>query len=472
MKFRINDDKKIYSSLEEAVDEALKTKKKFSLEMFRGRTVIIKISINPEADKLSIMRALQIHEIISRLFLIKNMFIALDKGDGFFKHDELSKNIIENFTKKFLPLSDKTLQEGLEALYVKGDRKELYQYLNEPKNEGVLKLFQEEIVKLEVVALAYNEHPNKLLLEKKKDAKQFDELWTQQKEQLLKKKQDKKLFEKQYITATMKQTKTNQPVNPEGGVAEGFVKTKRITTVTRKQPKTNTTTENNQSVSPERVVAEGTVKKQSSQKTLSGKRPTDSNQVKELEEVLNELRQGLTQTVKDNKATTDGSANPISKKPLPISEQHNLVSKALAELLSMKDKDLPLAQKKAEAKKIIEGLLPKITSNKELLQLSELIKQKHTSYDYLREEQSWWRFQSHGNTTTWSAIIGDIKKRMDENTAGCENETYSKDEYKQFLTIMNEHRGRGFGSVTHSKMYRQMDEIPADEEQIQIKPFK
>jgi hypothetical protein len=130
--------------------------------------------------------------------------------------------------------------------------------------------------------------------------------------------------------------------------------------------------------------------------------------------------------------------------------------------------DLSLSEKKTSAKKLINNFLPKITSNKAILKLSEIIEQKHTSFAYLREEQAWWRFNGHGNTKTWSTILSQIKAQIDKNVARCADETLSRDEYSKFSKIMNEHRGRGFGSVTHSRLYWQLNEWPADQEEFHV----
>lgn len=119
---------------------------------------------------------------------------------------------------------------------------------------------------------------------------------------------------------------------------------------------------------------------------------------------------------------------------------------------------LSLPQKKAEAKKVISDLLPKITSNKGLIPLVEIINRKHSDYAYLREEQARWRLNRHGNTATWSIIIAAIKTRLDDNVDLCKKETYSSEEFQSFSKIMNEHRGRGLGPVTHSKLYKQISE--------------
>jgi len=50
-----------------------------------------------------------------------------------------------------------------------------------------------------------------------------------------------------------------------------------------------------------------------------------------------------------------------------------------------------------------------------------------------------------------------IKSQIDANVDRCKDEKYTTEEYETFLKIMNEHRGRGFGSVSHSKMYEQID---------------
>ncbi|KTD21545.1 pentapeptide repeat-containing protein [Legionella israelensis] len=127
-------------------------------------------------------------------------------------------------------------------------------------------------------------------------------------------------------------------------------------------------------------------------------------------------------------------------------------------------KDLNLAQKKAEAKNCINFILPKINSNKTLLKLVELIEGKHRDFAYLREEQALWRFNQYGNTKTWSTIIGQIKDQLDKNVTEESKkpeesrETYSGEDYKTFLKIMDEHRGRGFGPVTHSKFYEHLTE--------------
>lgn len=44
---------------------------------------------------------------------------------------------------------------------------------------------------------------------------------------------------------------------------------------------------------------------------------------------------------------------------------------------------------------------------------------------------------------------------MDTNVSSSKEETYSAAEYQTFLRIMSEHRGRGFGSVTHATLYEQ-----------------
>ena len=109
-------------------------------------------------------------------------------------------------------------------------------------------------------------------------------------------------------------------------------------------------------------------------------------------------------------------------------------------------------------------ILPKISSNKSLLKLVALIEGKHKDYAYLREEQAQWRFNQYGNTRTWSTIIGRIKEQLDCNVAlegkkqEEEKESYTGEEYKTFLKIMDEHRGRGFGSVSHSKLYEHFSE--------------
>lgn len=126
--------------------------------------------------------------------------------------------------------------------------------------------------------------------------------------------------------------------------------------------------------------------------------------------------------------------------------------------------DLNRAQQKAEAKQCINLILPKISSNKSLLKLVALIEGKHKDYAYLREEQAQWRFNQYGNTRTWSTIIGQIKEQLDCNVAlegkkqEEEKECYTGEEYKTFLKIMDEHRGRGFGSVSHSKLYEHFSE--------------
>ena len=132
-----------------------------------------------------------------------------------------------------------------------------------------------------------------------------------------------------------------------------------------------------------------------------------------------------------------------------------------------KDANLSLAEKKQKARETVVDYLPHINSNHELLKLSELIeKKKSPAYAYLRQEQDVWRLNKHGNTNTWNAILGAMKKRMDHNVDhGSKDEHYTKEEYEQFMTIMNEHRGRGLGSVTHSKLYKQLEEISEDERQ-------
>ena len=131
--------------------------------------------------------------------------------------------------------------------------------------------------------------------------------------------------------------------------------------------------------------------------------------------------------------------------------------------------DLNLAQKKKQAKDAVMEILPKITSNKELLKLSALILHKNSpDYAYLREEQAFWRLNKLGNTNTWNNILGALKTQMDDNVEKPSKEKYTKAEYAQFMTIMNEHRGRGFGPVTHSKLYKQLNEIPEGEKEITI----
>lgn len=126
--------------------------------------------------------------------------------------------------------------------------------------------------------------------------------------------------------------------------------------------------------------------------------------------------------------------------------------------------DLNTAQQKAKAKECINLILPKINSNKSLLKLVELIEGKHKDFAYLREEQAMWRFNQYGNTKTWSTIIGQIKGQFDRNVDAEskkkpeDRETYTGEEYKSFLKIMDEHRGRGFGTVSHSKLYEHFSE--------------
>ena len=113
---------------------------------------------------------------------------------------------------------------------------------------------------------------------------------------------------------------------------------------------------------------------------------------------------------------------------------------------------------KIEAKELVDLILPNITSNKELLKLVAIIEGKDGDFAFLRKERHWWRFHEYGDTATWSTILGKIKTQLDENVERCKDEEYTKEEYEVFLKIMNEHRGRGFGSVTHSKMYEQIEE--------------
>ncbi|CDZ79275.1 Type III effector pipB2 [Legionella massiliensis] len=117
--------------------------------------------------------------------------------------------------------------------------------------------------------------------------------------------------------------------------------------------------------------------------------------------------------------------------------------------------ELSLPQKKAAAKEWVDFITQKISSNKSMLKLVDIIDKKHSDYAYLREEQAFWRFNSHGNTTTWHTVLGYIKDKMDKNVSTCGEENYSADEYQTFLRIMSEHRGRGLGSVTHASLYEQ-----------------
>ncbi|HHF7368557.1 TPA: hypothetical protein ACPSKY_003721 [Legionella bozemanae] len=105
-------------------------------------------------------------------------------------------------------------------------------------------------------------------------------------------------------------------------------------------------------------------------------------------------------------------------------------------------------------------ILGKMTDNHEVIKLVKLIDEKESdNFKYLREERSRWRFHTHGETKTWSSMIGAIKTRLDTNVEKNPNEKYTKKEYGDFMKIMNEHRGRGFGPVTHSKFYDQLEDL-------------
>jgi hypothetical protein len=155
---------------------------------------------------------------------------------------------------------------------------------------------------------------------------------------------------------------------------------------------------------------------------------------------------------------------PLNQAPIqtPVKES---AEGLLAKLKEIGEKpDLNLVQKKGQAVAIVAEIVSKIESNKELLKLSKLISQKNSpAFAYLREERDFWRFNKYGNTNTWNILLGKIKTQMDANVELCSEEKYSQEEYKQFMTIMNEHRGRGFGPVTHSKLYRQLNDIPESE---------
>ncbi|MGM9453825.1 hypothetical protein ACTAZI_10875 [Legionella bozemanae] len=115
-------------------------------------------------------------------------------------------------------------------------------------------------------------------------------------------------------------------------------------------------------------------------------------------------------------------------------------------------------------------ILGKMTDNHEVIKLVKLIDEKESdNFKYLREERSRWRFHTHGETKTWSSMIGAIKNRLDINVEKTPEAKYTREEYGDFMKIMNEHRGRGFGPVTHSKFYDQLEDLDANQKSVTIK---
>jgi len=78
--------------------------------------------------------------------------------------------------------------------------------------------------------------------------------------------------------------------------------------------------------------------------------------------------------------------------------------------------NLPLADKKIQAKKIFGGLVAPMKDPEQLHNLLIRFEQEKKGYlSFLREERGWWGlFHTHGNTRTWEGIIRAVSGKLQE----------------------------------------------------------
>ncbi|WED41827.1 hypothetical protein [Legionella cardiaca] len=446
---------------------------------------------------------LKIPFVIDSLSNTKDLFLALANSKNAI-HDFLQKNkeygeFISTFQRQFATLSTPALQTALGALYKSADKSLITTYLSDSKNEALLELLINALPTFDKLAKdfkAYTEKEFEQFVEEGKTTKYRSNAFVQE----ALNNQDKL---QAFISNTLQQYKTKFPDkyndSTKTELPNEFLKNQPIREflfhlVRNQQVKPDAMNEKpNLDVALATIndmllvhvvrvyeakarvdeLGFSTLKTQSSDdKSVLGELKVDWDSqgediIRSLEEVVNSSHAAENEKSEAKKAIGQVFIHMSPDKITPEKVDYNKYGSdiLLQRLQSIEaSPNLNLVQKKAEAKKAVDSILPHITSNKAMLKLCEIIEHKHTTYAYLRQERSWWRLSSHGNTNTWSTILGKIKDQMDANVETCKEETYTPEEYEKFLRIMNEHRGRGFGSVTHSKLYSQIDEVESQSE--------